>query len=186
VEFGLSDGGSVTVSFRLASSLKSRLANEARTRHRSLNAYVQETLQRSIDWDAIKQSFEDVSVSKELLEILLRQIGDADLAALARSVLVPRMKDLATLSCGKADFEGLLQVLELSAKYQYSFPATYSVHKDIDGHHIFLRHGISQKWSVYLGEACLAYLEAIHLHGSYEAMEKSLKLTISGKRPKGK
>jgi len=177
---------SVTVSFRLDSSLRSRLAKEASTRRLSLNAYVQETLQKSIDWDALKRPFEDVAVSKEMLEALLLQIGDADLAAIARSAFVPRLKDLATLIHGKADFDGLLQVLELTAKYQYSFPVTYLVRKEVDGHHIFLRHGISKKWSVYLGEGCLAYLEAIHIRGSYEAMEKSLNLTISGKRPQRK
>ena len=173
---------SVTVSFRLDSSLRTSLASEASKRHLSLNAYVQEALQRSIDWDALKQPFEFVVVSRELLEILLLQIKDAEIAAAARSVFVPRVKDLATLIHGKADLDGLLQVLELTAKYGYPFPATYSVHKDKDGHHLFLRHGISQKWSVYLGEGCLAYLETIHLHGSYQAMEKSFSLTVSAKR----
>lgn len=182
----MGNADSVTVSFRLDAYLRSRLANEASARNLSLNRYVQETLQKSIDWDALKQPFEGVTVSKQLLEILLLQIGDADLAAIARSAFVPRLKDLATLIHGKADLEGLLQVLEVIAKYEYSFPVSYSVRKDNDGQHIFLRHGISQKWSVYLGEGCVAYLEAIHLHGSYEAMEKSLNLTILGKNRKHK
>jgi len=182
----VSDADSVTVSFRLDASLRSKLANEAGARNLSLNRYVQETLQKSIDWDALKQPFDAVTVSKQLLENLLSQIGDADLAAFARSALVSRLKDLVTLTHGKADLEGLLQVLELIAKYEYSLPVSYSVRKDNDGYHIFLRHGISQKWSVYLGEGCVAYLESIHLHGSYEAGEKSLNLNVLGKKPKHK
>ena len=177
---------SVTVSFRLDSSLRNRLANEASKRHVSLNAYVQEVLQRSTDWDSLKQPFEFVTISREMLEILLLQIGDADIAAMARSVFAPRLRDLSTLIRGKADLDGLLQVLELIAKYAYPSPVTYSVREDNGRRHIFLRHGISQKWSNYLGEGCLAYLEAIHLHGSYEAAEKSVSLTISGKRPQRK
>jgi len=182
----VNDADSVTVSFRLDASLRNKLANEASTRNLSLNRYVQETLQKLTDWDALKQPFDAVTVSKQLLETLLSQIGDADLAAFARSAFVSRLKDLVTLTHGKADLEGLLQVLELIAKYEYSFPVAYSVREDNGGHHVFLRHGISQKWSVYLGEGCVAYLESIHLHGSYEAGEKSLNLNVLGKKPKHK
>jgi len=183
---GLSDSGTVNVSFRLDSSLRDRLADEARKRHLSLNAYVGEALQRSIEWGILQAQFEYVSVSREMLEIFLHQVGDADIAATARSVLAPRFKDLATLIHGKTDLDGLLLVLQLTAKYQYPIPVTYSVREDDEGFHIFLRHGISQKWSVYLGEGCLAYLEGIQLRGSYEATDKSLTLTISAKRPQRK
>lgn len=54
--------GSVTVSFRLDSSLRDRLADEAGRRHLSLNAYVGETLQRSIEWGILQQQFEYVRV----------------------------------------------------------------------------------------------------------------------------
>jgi len=182
----LSAAGSVTVSFRLDASLRSRLTNEANTRHISLNAYVQEALQRSIDWDSLKQSFEFVTVSKEMLEIFLHQIGEADIAATAHSVFAPRLRDLSALIRGRADLAGLLQVLELTAKYAYPYPVPYSMREDNDGYRIFLRHGISQKWSVYLGEGCVAYLEAIHLYGSYEALDRSLILTISTKRSRRK
>jgi len=177
---------SVTVSFRLDAALRNRLTYDANAKHISLNAYVQEVLQKSIDWDALRPSFELVTVSKETLKIFLDRLTEADLAATARSVLAPRLKEQSNLMRGKTDVDGLLRALELSAKYAYPFPVTFSVHEDSDGHHILMLHGISRKWSIYLGEGCLAYLEALHFRGSYEALEKSLNLTISGKKPQRK
>jgi len=173
------NGGSVTVTLRLSSSLRDRLAEEAKARHLSLNAYVEEALERTVEWGVFRAQFEYMTISREVLEILLQQAGDADTAKMADRLFVPRLKDLATLIHGEPDFEGLLHVLEVTAKYQYPLPVTCSIRREGEGVHVFLRHGISKKWSLYVGEACLTYLKDINVQASYEAMEKSLNLNIS-------
>jgi len=177
----MKDPSSVTVSFRTDSALKDGLAAEAEKRHLSLNAYVGECLQRSLEWVTLQQQLEYVSLSKEILQTLLDKIENREIAKLARKLHAPRLKDLANLTHGKADLDGLLQVLKLTAKYQYPLPVICALREDSEGSQIFLQHGISQKWSVFLGEGCLAYLESIGLKGSYEVTPNSIKLTTPGR-----
>jgi hypothetical protein len=130
----------------------------------------------------LQQEFEYLSLSKDVLVAFLDRIDDSEIVALARALLAPRLTDLVNLIHGKADADGLFRVAVLTAKYQYPTPITCAVREDSEGSHIFLRHGISQKWSVFLGEGYLAYLEAIQLRGSYEATDRSVKITIALKK----
>ena len=169
---------SVTVSFRLDSALKDELADEAQKKGMSLNAYVGEYLRRCVDWLKLQQEFEHISIPKEALVAFLDKIEESDIATLAHTVLAPRMADFGNLVHGTTDINELCMSMKLSARYQYPTPVACEIRIDDGVTHIFLRHGISQKWSVFLAEGYMAYLERIQLTGSYEATDKSLKITI--------
>ena len=173
---------SVTVSFRIDSALRDGLTDEAVKKHVSLNAYVGECLQKSMEWGTLQQQFDYVSLARETLQALLDQVGDKEIATIARKLFPPRLTDITNLIHGKADLDGFLQVIELMSKYEYPIPATYALREDDEGYHIFIRHGISQKWSIFIGEGCLAYLDRIQLRGFYDATTNSLKLTIQRKK----
>jgi len=172
------NSSSVTASFRLDSALRDELADEAEKKGMSLNAYVGECLRRCVDWVRLQQEFEHVSMPKDALVAFLDRIADSEIATLAHTLLAPRMTDFANLVHGTADARGLLMSMKLSAKYQYPAPVAFEVREDDKGTHIFLRHGISQKWSIFLAEGYMTYLKRLQLTGSYEATNKSLKITI--------
>jgi hypothetical protein len=175
--------GSVNVSFRINLALRNELANEAEKKNLSLNSLVGGYLQRSIVWGRVQQQFEYLSVSKDLLETLLEHLRESEIASIARRLLAPRLRDLANFIYGSTDLDGLLQVVELTAKYQYPSPATYDFREVADCLHIFIRHGVSQKWSVFLGEGYVAYLESMGMKASYDATRYCLMLTIPKREP---
>ena len=172
---------SVTVSFRLDSALKDELASEAGKKGMSLNAYVGECLRRSVDWVRLQKEFEHVSIPKEALMAFLDRIEDSEIKSLAHTLLAPRMIEFANLIHGTTDANGLYKSMKLSAKYQYPSPVPCEIRKDDLGTQIFLLHGISKKWSVFLAETYMDYLEHLQLTGSYEATNKSLKINIRTK-----
>ena len=167
-----------TVSFRLDSALRDELAHEAGRKGLSLNAHVGECLRRCVDWVRLEQEFEHVSIPKEALVTILDKVPDNEIAALGRMLLASRMADFANLLHGTTDVNGLYSSMKLSAKYQYPTPVACEIRKDDKSTHIFLHHGISRKWSLFLAEGYMAYLQRIRLTGSYEATNKSLKITI--------
>jgi hypothetical protein len=116
-----------------------------------------------------------------MLAAFLEEIDEGKLAAVARRLYPYRLKDLAFALHGKADLQGLRRVLELATKYEYTSPVSYSWREDSEGSQIFLRHGISAKWSIFLGEGIVSYLESIGLSASYERTVNSIKLTIPRK-----
>ena len=172
---------SVIISLRVSSRLRDALTTEATRRRGSLNAYVLDCLNRSLEWGTLLQQFEFIHISRMGLAALLEEIDNTQITAIARKISGGLLMDLANALQGKADLDGLRRVIELTAKYQYSFPLSYSWHDDAMGSHVFIRHGISRKWSTFLGEGYLAYLEGIGLQGSYEATINSVKLTIPRK-----
>jgi hypothetical protein len=178
----VAESESVTVSFRVNPKLRSSLQKEAARKHVSLNAYASDALNRSVEWFALQEKFDFLQLSSNMLATILEEIDEQKLAAIARRIYPDRLKDLAYALHGKADLHGLRRVLELTAKYQYTSPVSYSWRENGHGSQVFLRHGISAKWSTFLGEGILSYLESIGLNGSYELTVDSIKLTIAHKR----
>jgi hypothetical protein len=178
---GMAESESVTMSFRVNQKLRSALQKEAERKHVSLNAYASDALDRSVEWVTLQDKFDFAQISSNMLAAILEEIDEDQLSSVARRIYPDRLKDLAYALHGKADLHGLRRVLELTAKYQYSSPVSYSWREDSRGSQIFLRHGISAKWSIFLGEGILSYLENIGLSGSYEWTVDSIKLTISRK-----
>jgi hypothetical protein len=178
----MAESESVTMSFRVNPKLRSSLQKEAARKHVSLNAYASDALNRSVEWFALQEKFDFLQLSSNMLATILEEIDEEKLAAMARRIHPDRLKDLAYALHGKADLLGLRRVLELTAKYQYASPVSYSWRENGRGSQVFLRHGISAKWSIFLGEGILSYLESVGLSGSYEWTVDSIKLTITHKQ----
>jgi hypothetical protein len=177
----MTESGTVTVSLRINPSLREILEREATRRHMSLNAYASDCLGKSVEWDTMEEAFDFAHVSKTILAKLLQETADKEIAAIARQSYTPRLRDLAYAIYGEADLEGLKRVLELTAKYEYQHPITYSWHENSNSSYFFLRHGISEKWSRFLAEGYLGYLETLGIQASYETTINSLRLTIPRK-----
>ncbi len=177
----LAESESVTMSFRVNPRLRSTLQKEAARKHVSLNAYGSDALNRSVEWFTLVEKFDFIQLSASILASILEEMDEQKLAAVARRTYPDRLRDLAYALNGKADLHALRRVLELMARYQYTLPVSYSWREDSNGSQIFLRHGISAKWSIFLGEGILSYLDNIGLNASYEWTVDSIKLTIPRK-----
>ena len=151
---------------------------EADKRGFTISAYVSECLRRAVDWITLSEQFEYVHISRPILAAILEKSDEKNLVEIARKLWATRLKDLAIVLHGKSDLEGFRHVLELNAKYLYPSPVTLKWVDDAKESTVFIRHAICQKYSIMLGEACTAYLQAIGRECSYETGINSLKLTI--------
>lgn len=171
-------GKTATVSFRIPSEIRNGLKDEANKKGLSVNAYVTQSLRIGLEWGPIFDHFDFVHISKQALIALLQRIDEKQLGEVAREATAPLYREIAYVIFHSVDRESLAQVMDILAKYQYSWPTSYSHFQDDLGEHFVIRHGVSRQWSIYLGESLKAYGEALGLQAKYEATSNSTIFTI--------
>jgi hypothetical protein len=168
-----------TISFRITRELRDSLRREAEKAGQTLNAFVISCFQKEVEWASATRGFEYAHLSRQILLAFIKGVETEEIAKLGRQLLASRLRDLASLIHGKADLNGFRQIVNLENKYQYTWDVAYSWKEENDQLRLFVRHGLSRKWSIFLGEGYLEYLRSIGINASYEALNNSLKLIIN-------
>jgi len=171
-----------TISFRVTTELGDALRKQASKSGLSLNAYVVRSLHRDLEWSSIFGQYDFLHLSRQALMAFLQQIDDEALRSIGGKVGVSLLKDVLYGLYGATNLEALRKGMELFAKFEYSWPVSYSHFENDAGEHFVLRHGVCLQWSKYQGEVIKRYLEELGLEAKYEVTNNSLIVTIS--RPK--
>jgi hypothetical protein len=169
---------SATVSFRISNELKDALTKGAQQQGITLNALATALFQRFVEWDGPTGTFERVTLSRQILAAFIERLSEQELAVLGRKLLAVRLRDFVRKMLGEPDLDNFRTIMDIWNRYQYSWAVAVSWHEDEEALNLFIRHGISRKWSVFLGEGYLEHLRSIGLKGSYEAEANSLNLAI--------
>ncbi len=166
-----------TVSFRFAPEFESALRTQAAKRGMMLNAYVVDSLRVGLEWGPVYEKFDFLHIGKRTLVALLEHIEDKDLLAIAYET-APRLKELSHALYGAANFDAFRQLMGLFAKYQYSWPTSYTHYANEHTEHFVIRHGICRRWSIFLSELFKTYLEQLGFEAKYEVTNDATILTV--------
>ncbi len=167
-----------TVSFRFAPEFERALRTQAAKRGMMLNAYVVDSLRVGVEWGPVYEKFEFLHMGKQTLVALLEHIEEKDLLGIASETTGSLMKELSHALYGAANLDAFRQLMNLFAKYQYSWQTSYSHYANEHTEHYNIRHGICRRWSIFLGELFKTYLEQLGLEAKYEVTNDATLLTV--------
>ncbi len=167
-----------TVSFRFAPEFESALRTQAAKRGMMLNAYVVDSLRVGLEWGPVYEKFDFLHIGKQTLVALLEHIEEKDLLGIASETAESLMKELSHALYGAVDLDSFRRLMDLFAKYQYSWPTSYSHYANEHTERYNIRHGICRRWSIFLGELFKTYLEQLGYEAKYEVTNDATILTV--------
>jgi len=137
------------ITFRLDSSMVSRLRKEADEKEISVNRLVSQIIKHYIDWHSIAPKAGFIPVRKYLVTHLLDKLSEEQLKANAEQVASTTNLDILMLFKNKISIESALDFIESWLK---ASDIVY-IHERIEFKHTFvIHHNMGQQWSIYLGE----------------------------------
>ena len=171
-----------TVSFRIKSDLESHIRSQASRRGTSLNSYVTWCLERSLEREAIADQFEQVQVSKQILNAFLQRIDHDDLVSIAHEVGTPFLREVGYKLYGGANLEVLRRLIEFIEKHIHL--RQFSHTSGDFGDQFTIRHGLCRQWSIFSAETIRKYANDIGLEATYEITDNAIMIRVNPKKGK--
>jgi hypothetical protein len=141
----VSDGGNVSITFRIDSKELNLLRIIAADEGISVNQLVSQTLKAYLEWESVATKAGMSVIQKEILKGFISSVPDDELKRIATST-ADSFADALLLMTGNTDLDSLLHVVRNLFK-RSGF--TIRAFEDPDGKKLVIQHDLGSKWSVF-------------------------------------
>jgi len=159
--------------FRLLRELNASLEVEAKNRGLSVNALVSSLITKFDSWDRFADRFHFVSLTDDVLQLILAQSSDEQIAQIADTVGARIVGEGMMFWYKEATVESLITYLNNRCRYAGYGNLEYE--KKGNTHVIALQHRLGIKWSIYLHHIIDNVLrKRLGIVGRFETSESSV------------
>jgi hypothetical protein len=170
------NGNYVNKTFRLKKSVVTTLEEDAARQGISVNALIQNSINRYVEWDRYCESVQMTTFFPNMLDAVLEHIDDATIEKMAKRIVETScFKDVNLLIFKRYDPEVFLNMILLLDKFGNSYRLQVG-DTDDELWSISLYHNYGKKWSIFNGVILHNELLRLKVQHSYEVSDNTVVL----------
>ncbi|HXX96516.1 MAG TPA: hypothetical protein VEL11_05285 [Candidatus Bathyarchaeia archaeon] len=136
-----------TITFRIDTDTINKLRTDSARHDRSLNTYVNQILNRYVQWDMFESQAGIIPLAKPVVTELLTNMSKDEITNLAKNVAKSAVQDIMVVMKGKVDLESFLSWFETLMKKAF-IEINHTAESNGDIHRYTLKHNLGENWAL--------------------------------------
>lgn len=162
--------------FRMSAVTVQRLRKEARKRHLSVNALMNEIVNGYFDFHSIAENVGMMPLPKRLIKEMISMLDTTEISKLAKLTVEYDIPDLVYMKKNKFNRETLLECFLCWTNFS-SFPYQDTLEGELQL--IIIQHNMGLKWSEFIAELLKMSLNNLEVLVSFKKLPDVLIVTVS-------